>query len=198
MSTRLLSAVFGGTLSLLLLAVPALGAKDAPPESAPEATPESAEAPREGTMTLDHMDEIVRRLDKEAVREANGWKFKIAEVAVMIVADEKHNRMRILVPIRKVDGLDAGELMRLMQADFDSALDARYAVAHEILWSAFIHPLSALHDEQFISAIGQTVNLALTYGSSYTSGELVFGGGDSQELLRRQLIDDLLKKGREA
>lgn len=194
MPTRLLSAVFGGAFSLLLLAVPALAADEAPPET----TPESAEAPREGTMTLGHMDEIVRRLDKGAVREANGWKFKIAEVAVMIVADETHNRMRILVPIRKVDGLDAAELMRLMQADFDSALDARYAVAHEILWSAFIHPLSALHDGQFISAIGQTVNLALTYGSSYTSGELVFGGGDSQELLRRQLIDDLLKKGREA
>lgn len=190
MPPRLLSAAFGGVLSLLLLAIPALAAEEAPPET--------AEAKPEGTMTLDHMDEIVRRLDKEAVREANGWKFKIAEVAVMIVADEKHNRMRILVPIRKVDGLDAAELMRLMQADFDSALDARYAVAHEILWSAFIHPLAALHDDQFISAIGQTVNLALTYGSSYTSGELVFGGGDSGELLRRQLIDDLLKKGREA
>ncbi|PKP66916.1 MAG: hypothetical protein CVT83_09045 [Alphaproteobacteria bacterium HGW-Alphaproteobacteria-5] len=159
--------------------------------------PEAAEAP-EGTMTLDHMDEIVRRLDENAVREGGMWNFKVADVPVMIVTDEKNDRMRVMVAIRKAGELDSAELMRLLQADFDSALDARYAVAHEILWSAYIHPLAALYDRQFISAIGQTVNLALTYGTSYTSGALVFGGGDSQQLLRRKLIDDLQEKGRKA
>ena len=196
MTSRLLPALFAGAFSLVLLfAAPVLAAGKTLDEDNPP--PEASEAP-EGTMTLDHMDEIVHRLDEDAVREGGMWNFKVADVPVMIVTDEKNDRMRVMVAIRKVDELDSAELMRLLQADFDSALDARYAVAHEILWSAYIHPLAALHDRQFISAIGQTVNLALTYGTSYTSGALVFGGGDSQQLLRRQLIDELQKKGRKA
>ncbi len=31
-----------------------------------------------------------------------------------------------------------------MQANFDTALDARYAIAKGALWSTFIHPLSDL------------------------------------------------------
>ena len=190
MLTRRLSTVLGGVLSILIiLSAPVLGADDTPPET--------AETPPEGTMTLNHMGEIVSRLDKDAVREGGMWSFKVADVTVMIVIDEANDRMRILVAVRPVDGLDADELMRLLQADFDSALDARYAVAREILWSVYIHPLAALHDRQFISAIGQTVNLALTYGTTYTSGGLVYGGGDSQEL-QRQLIEELQKKGRKA
>ena len=196
MTSRLLPALFAGAFSLaLLFAAPVPGVGKTLDEDNPP--PEAAEAP-EGTMTLDHMDEIVRRLDENAVREGGMWNFKVADVPVMIVIDEKNDRMRVMVAIRKVGELDSAELMRLLQADFDSALDARYAVAHEILWSAYIHPLAALHDRQFISAIGQTVNLALTYGTSYTSGALVFGGGDSQQLLRRQLIEELQKKGQKA
>ncbi|MEM7524503.1 MAG: hypothetical protein AAF360_12240, partial [Pseudomonadota bacterium] len=85
-------------------------------------------------------------------------------------------------------------LLRLMQANFDTALDARYAVAQGRLWSVYIHPLSALGKDEFISGLGQTVNLARTYGSLYTGGALTFGGGDSNDI-HRALIDDLLKKG---
>jgi hypothetical protein len=49
-----------------------------------------------------------------------------------------------------------------------------------MLWSAFIHPLSDLSDHQFIDGLAQTVNLAATFGTTYSSGALVFGGGDSQ------------------
>ena len=38
------------------------------------------------------------------------------------------------------------------------------------------------------------MNLALTYGTTYTSGGLTYGGGDSNQL-HRELIDRLLKKG---
>ena len=62
------------------------------------------------------------------------------------------------------------------------------------LWSAFIHPLSPLEREQFISGVGQVVNLALTYGSLYSGGGMAFGGGDSGDL-QRALIQELLKKG---
>lgn len=160
---------------------------------APEAAPAENQ---EGRMTVTRMGEIITQLDPEVHQVRQGsWRFTIESTPVFVVTDETHNRMRIMVAIRPAVDMTADEVMRVMQANFDSALDARYAVAREVLWSAFIHPLRTLHDKQFITAIGQTVNLAHTYGTTYSSGLLTFGGGDSNALIRRELIDKLLKKG---
>ncbi len=40
--------------------------------------------------------------------------------------------MRVLIPIEGTDDLLKDELLRLMQANFDSALDARYAIAQAL------------------------------------------------------------------
>ncbi len=162
------------------------------------ATPSVAEEgtiPREGTMSLEGMHTILERLDDELQNQNGTWQLTIADVPVVVVTDAANNRMRIMIAIRKADTLTPEDLTRIMQANFDSALDARYAIAKGILWSTFIHPLSTLHDRQLIEAIGQTVNLARTYGSSYSSGLLLFGGGDSGAIQQRELIDELLKQG---
>ena len=138
---------------------------------------------------------IVRRIDSEAKSLGNGWIFSVENMEVTLVYDTSADRMRVLVPIAEVAKIDKDELLRLMQANFDSALDARYAVANGVLWGVFIRPLNSLSDRDFLSGVGQTINVALTFGSSYSSGEMVFSGGDSQGLLRRRLIDDLLRKG---
>ncbi|MEO0425337.1 MAG: hypothetical protein AAF184_23575, partial [Pseudomonadota bacterium] len=70
-------------------------------------------------------------------------------------------------------------LRRLLQANFDTALDARYAIARDTLWATFIHPLSPLTEDQLLSAISQTLSIALTYGSTFSSGVWAFGGGDT-------------------
>jgi len=156
--------------------------------------PESVE--REGSMTIKSMDRIVRLLDTNTKSPRAGvWQLKIEKTQVFIVTDTKANRMRIMVPVRKAEGLSIEELQRITQANFDTALDSRYAIARKLLWAVYIHPLSELHSRQFIKGIGQTVNLALTYGKTFSSGLLSYGGGDSRAILRRQLIDKLLKKG---
>ena len=86
--------------------------------------------------------------------------------------------------------------MRLMQANFDTALDARYAVAQGRLWGVFIHPLSPLEHDQFLSGLAQTVNLALSYGQSYSGGASVFGGGDSNGIYQN-LLEELRRRGQE-
>lgn len=149
----------------------------------------------EGTMTLEKMGKILRRLDDNAARMKNGWRLTIDETPVVVVTDQKHGRMRILVAVRKADNMLPDDLNRLMQANFDTALDARYAIAHGIVWATYIHPLRELHDRQLITAVGQTVNLSKTYGTSFSSGALSFSGGDSNDIMRRQLIEQLLKKG---
>lgn len=150
----------------------------------------------EGQMTLTRIDEILRRLDENVKAPQPGsWQLTISERPVIIVTDMINNRMRIISPISKTEGMPEALLKRLMQANFDTALDARYAIAKGVLWATYIHPLRALHDRQFISAIGQTVNLALTFGSTFSSGGMSFGGGDSRDIIRKQLIEKLMKKG---
>ena len=150
----------------------------------------------EGKMTLARIDEIVRRLDENAKEARPGtWQLTINDRPVIIVTDQLNNRLRTISPITKTEGMPEDLLKRLMQANFDTALDARYAIAKGLLWSTYIHPLRALHDRQFIRAIGQTVNLALSFGTTFSSGGMTFGGGDSRDIIRKQLIEKLLKKG---
>ncbi|NCQ24358.1 MAG: hypothetical protein COW54_03945 [Rhodobacteraceae bacterium CG17_big_fil_post_rev_8_21_14_2_50_63_15] len=171
-------------LCLVMLPVVTM-AQDTTPDPEPEAP-----------MTLDRLDEIIRALDPEAQSNGSVWQLTINEVQVLIVTDAAADRMRAITPVAKTDDLTPADVTRVMQANFDTALDARYAIAKDILWSAFIHPLSPLEKKEFISGLGQVVNLAQSYGTLYSGGALQYGGGDSGAL-QRALLDDLLKKGEE-
>ena len=61
---------------------------------------------------------------------------------------------------------------------FSSALDAKYALRDQTLWSVFTHPLGELSDEQFLDCVAQVANLANNFGHSYASGNLFFGAGE--------------------
>jgi len=202
MKINLLAVIITAFLSLFFI-TPSFALATTGKDEIPNDKPEKPQAPPtvsafEGSMTLEHMGVIIKRLDKQAKQTRKGfWEFKIIGIPVIIVTDEKNDRMRILVGIKKVATMGKQELMRLSQANFDSALDARYAIAKGVLWAAYIHPLRALHDKQFISAIGQTVNIVREYGKSYSSGALFYGGGDSEQILKEQLIQQLQKKGLE-
>ena len=145
-------------------------------------------------MTLERLTEIVRAIDENAEVRGRAMRLTIAEVGVTIITDPKNNRMRAFVAIQSLDGVNQQLLYRLLQANFDSALDARYAIAKEHILSVFVHPLKELKKDQFIEGLGQVVNLVKTYGTAFTSGGMTFGGGDSRNL-HRKLIDELLKKG---
>lgn len=154
------------------------------------------QATGEPPMTLDRLGEIIFTLDEDAQSNGAHFQMTIQDIPVLILTDVNANRMRTMVPIRTVDDMTSDEVLRVMQANFDTALDARYAIANGKLWGAFIHPLASLEKDEFISGLGQTVNIAKTYGTLFSGGALAFGGGDSVPL-QRQLIDDLLKKGEE-
>ncbi|MEM6639583.1 MAG: type III secretion system chaperone [Pseudomonadota bacterium] len=149
----------------------------------------SETAPR--PMTGERMQSIIKRVDADANAQGNVVEFDFDGTPLVLVYDAAADRMRLMSPVVKVDELKDGQLKRMMQANFDSALDARYAIANEVVWSVFIHPLSSLSEEQFITAIGQTINVVATFGTSYNSGVFVYGGGDSSELERREVIDRL-------
>jgi hypothetical protein len=91
------------------------------------------------------------------------------------IADEHHDRMRIITPVASVAELSNEVVSRCMEANFDRALDARYCIHDGTLWGAFIHPLRSLDEQQFLSAIAQVWRVAKNFGKTYSSGPLVFG-----------------------
>ncbi len=147
-------------------------------------------------MTPDRMINILTALDPDARISPRGIELTISDVPVLVIADVLSNRMRAMVPIRSATGMDTEELMRVLQANFDTALDARYAVAQGRLWAVYIHPLREVERDQLISGIAQTVNIAQTYGTLYHGGAIRYGRGDSIEL-QRELLEELLKRGQE-
>ncbi len=104
------------------------------------------------------------------------WKFQFADSLVFVITDQSHNRMRMMTPVAEVETIPPDRWRVLMAANFDRALDARYCINDETLWSAFIHPLEQLNDGQFLSGLDQVVTLAKNYGTTFSSGGLIFGG----------------------
>lgn len=137
--------------------------------------------------------ETVKRIDPLAEFGPSGATFRVNTVPVTLVYDTNADRMRLVAPVTTIDEVEPEIMIRLMQANFESALDARYALAQGVIWSTYIHPLSSLTPDQFGSGIGQTVNLVTTFGASYTSGALIFGGGDSASD-EGALIEELKQK----
>ncbi|WP_375279885.1 hypothetical protein [Pseudooctadecabacter sp.] len=151
---------------------------------------------QEGAMTAQRIAEIVLDIDPDAQLTPGGIELTLEDIPVLIVMAPGADRMRAMVPIASVEDVSAEEMSRMMQANFDTALDARYAVAQGRVWGVFIHPLSPLEREQLLSGLVQTVNLARTYGTLYSGGANVFNGGDSAEIFQ-DLFEDLLGRGQD-
>lgn len=157
---------------------------------------ENAETVLEGAMTSDRMADIVKNFDEDAEATGNRIVFKVRERELLIVFDNDADRMRIISPILQAGAVPAEVHERMLQANFDAVLDSRYAIANDIVWSTFIHRLSTLNEDDLLSGIAQTYAAAETFGTTYTSGVIVFGGGDSSSL-HEELLEELEKLPRE-
>ena len=156
----------------------------------------SSVAAQEVPMTVERLSEIVLDIDPDAALTPNGLELTLEDIPVLIVLAPGADRMRAMVSIASAEDVTPEEMLRMMQANFDTALDARYAVAQGRVWGVFIHPLAALEREQLLSGLAQTVNLARSYGSLYTGGANVFGRGDSSEIYQN-LFEDLVARGQD-
>jgi len=108
--------------------------------------------------------------------------FEYQKVPIYCIWDAKADRMRMISPIADLSDLTSELLELALKANYHTVLDARYAIGDGVLYSAFIHPLSPITQEEVESAIRQVATAALTFGSSFTSGELVFPGNSSDQV----------------
>jgi len=110
------------------------------------------------------------------------WRGERDGVPVFVFSDDEHDRMRLMAPIGVVEELDADLLHVLLQANYDRALDARYAMRGRELWAVVVHPLATLATDDLPSQFEQLVALVKNTGTTFSSTELVF----------RSLPDDIV------
>jgi len=134
-----------------------------------------------GRMSGERLKSIIRKLDDLATFNGNSANFSMNALNLIMVYDEAANRMRIMAPIAKQEGIPEALFMRMLQANYNTVLDVRYAVADGHIWALFLHPLSTLTEGDFISAAAQTAAAADNFGHSYSSGRMMFRGGDHTE-----------------
>ena len=97
---------------------------------------------------------------------------------MVVLTDDRADRMRLMMPIRKFDPRKAQDLrlaLIALHSNYDRALDARYALQDGVLWSVFIHPLESLTEGDLKNGINQVRALRKNTGTTFTSSELLFG-----------------------
>lgn len=120
------------------------------------------------------LEKVLKKHSDSLQGDPGYWQFKYQQVWMLTVTDENNNRMRIITPIAKVEELTEEYFVQALEANFHSVLDAKYAISDGIVWSVFLHPLKELTEEQVESAIKQVYYSSLTFGTTFSGGELVF------------------------
>jgi hypothetical protein len=134
-------------------------------------------------MTTQAMGKLLESYLTEFEGQPGFWRGVRKEVPVFVFSDDSHDRMRIMSPVGKVEELDADLLHMLLQANYDRALDARYAMRGNELWSVVVHPLATLATDDLPSLFDQVVTLVKNTGSTFASTELVFRSFPGDELV---------------
>lgn len=129
---------------------------------------------RSQNMNNDDLEKIIYVVADSLRGNKGNWQFMIKDRILICITDEKNNRMRIISPIIEQKKLNYADMLKLMEANFHTVLDVKYAIADDLLWSVFIHPLKELDKDQILSAINQVFTAAATYGTSYSSTNLIF------------------------
>ena len=138
-----------------------------------------------GSVTAQQMSnkkiaEIIEQVGDSIEGQSGRWQFYVKDVAFICLTDSTNNRMRIISPIIEAFQLTEELKDACLIANFHTALDVKYAVANDVLWSSFIHPLRELTDDQVKDAIAQVYSANKSFGTTFSSTSLVFPGAASE------------------
>lgn len=132
-------------------------------------------------MNADKLLAIIKKEADTVSVENNTIQFTFNNSLLVCIYDENANRMRIIAPIIEREKLTEEDLLNALVANFHSALDVKYALSDEIIWSVYTHPLRELSENQVVDAIQQVYAAAITFGHSFSSTNLVFPGNTKKK-----------------
>lgn len=130
-------------------------------------------------MTQEQLENLIRSACSQVGGDPGALEFEFEEVAMACLSDITFDRMRLIAPIVEVQDLDSEDLLLVLEANFHTALDARYASSEGTLYAAFLHPLGSLAEPDAYSALQQVASLVKSFGTTFSSGHLVFGSSSS-------------------
>jgi hypothetical protein len=138
--------------------------------------------------------DVRKNFSKEAKADTTIWRFAIGTTPAFIQTQSRMNRMRIVAQIGHPSNDERSDLTSLMEANYHSAIDCRYAIADGRLVAMFLHPLTELTQDQFISGLGQVISCVLTCGKENTGGALEYGkaSGKAYEGQKNPTLAELL------
>ncbi|HAS46362.1 MAG TPA: hypothetical protein DCS93_38130 [Microscillaceae bacterium] len=172
-----LPRISGLLLGLLLFSLSHTWAKNIPVQ--PQDTTKNKLNIKMGFMDNKLLDKILRKEAKEVKGRLGQWELNYHGALILVITDEKNNRMRIISPVVEEGKLTAIHYTNMLKAQFHKVLDVKYAIFNKFLWSVFAHPLKELTPAQVKDALKQVFFANQTFGSSYQSTNLVFGSGDN-------------------
>jgi len=132
-------------------------------------------------MNPDKLKELIVQVSDTLQNSGSAFQFMYKEKLLICIYDENANRMRIISPIVEREKIDDEQLLNALVANFHSALDVKYALSDEIIWSVFAHPLRELSDHQVLDAIDQVYSAAISFGTTYSSTNMVFPGNTKKK-----------------
>ncbi|MEK6155254.1 hypothetical protein WIW50_18430 [Flavobacteriaceae bacterium 3-367] len=132
-------------------------------------------------MHPEKLKEIITEVSDTLQTNGNAIQFMYQERILICIYDENANRMRIISPIVEREQVEEEQLLNALVANFHSALDVKYALSDEVIWSVFTHPLRELSEHQLRDAIQQVFAAAATFGTTYSSTNLVFPGNSKKK-----------------
>ena len=108
------------------------------------------------------------------------WTFEFEHISAYIMTDDRQgiDRMRIMSLVcQNPQSFPKISATRLLQANCHEALDARFCCEHDgSLWSAFIHRLSTLAEEDLDSGLQQVITLVKSFPLKLSSLDFYFRG----------------------
>ncbi len=132
-------------------------------------------------MTLDELEQVIEAIADEVGGGGGMWQFSVNGVSMACFTDMNYDRMRVVAPIIDTDDFTPEQKDAALEANFHSALDARYGVSNGVVYAAYIHPLSPLTAREMSAAVAQVASLVETFGSTFSGGHLFFGPSSDPE-----------------
>ncbi len=127
-------------------------------------------------MNTRRLNKILRAEASEVEGEKGAWQIEFQDRLLLVLTDESANRVRIFTPVVAEKSVDDEQLRLMLLANFHTALDAKYSLYEGYVISVYTHPLRELQEQQVRDALRQVVQLANTFGTSYSSTDYSFGG----------------------
>jgi hypothetical protein len=119
---------------------------------------------------------LLRRRYSQVEGDDGLWRVPLPsrdDLDMYVLTDVEQDRIRIMIPVAQADRADNDLLWVLLLANYDLALDAKYAIQDGVVWCIFLHRLSWLTEAELHNALDHVVTLARNTGSTFSSSDLV-------------------------